>query len=117
MSLKPGLESYIQSLFGDDIYQATPFFRGIYFSSACRKGQPGSDFLETTGITYNNEGSMDQNKGFFLKSFFSAILPKDRNIFSPLTEIMQIFFCKIADSNSFLSNTFVNLFFLNPQIL
>ncbi|MBT7260897.1 MAG: hypothetical protein HN888_07230 [Desulfobacula sp.] len=32
---------------------------------------------------------MDQNKGFFLKSFFSAILPKDRNIFSPLTEFIM----------------------------
>lgn len=89
MTLKPGLESYVQSLFGDDIYQATPFFRGIYFSSACRKGQPGSEFLETTGITYNNEASMDQNKGFFLRSFFSAILPKDRNIFSPLSEFIM----------------------------
>ncbi len=89
MNLKPGLESYVQSLFGDDIYQATPLFRGIYFSSACRKGQPGSEFLDTTGITYSNEVSVDKNKGFFLRSFFSAILPKDRNIFSPLSEFIM----------------------------
>ena len=89
INLKPGLTSYIRSLFGDDIYQATPFFRGIYFSSACRKGQPASEFLETTGIRYDNEKSPDQNTGFFLRSFFSAVLPKDRNIFSPLSEFLM----------------------------
>ncbi|MFA5904078.1 MAG: type VI secretion protein IcmF/TssM N-terminal domain-containing protein, partial [Desulfobacula sp.] len=89
INLKPGLESYIQSLFGDDIYQATPLFRGIYFSSACRKGKPASEFLETTGIHYNNENSPDQNTGFFLRSFFSAVLPKDRNIFAPLSEFLM----------------------------
>ncbi|MCF6247526.1 MAG: hypothetical protein L3J69_09220 [Desulfobacula sp.] len=89
MNLKPGLESYIQSLFGEDIYQATPLFRGIYFSSACRKGEPGSEFLETTGIKYNNDISLDRNKGFFLKSFFGAILPKDRNVFTPLSEFLM----------------------------
>ncbi|WP_299983413.1 type VI secretion protein IcmF/TssM N-terminal domain-containing protein [Desulfobacula sp.] len=89
MNLKPGLESYVQSLFGDDIYQATPLFRGIYFSSACRKGEPGSGFLETTGIKYKNDASLDRNKGFFLRSFFSAILPKDRNVFMPLSEFLM----------------------------
>jgi len=89
MSLKPGLETYVQSLFGDDIYQATPLFRGIYFSSACRKGEPGSEFLTATGIKYNNDISLDRNKGFFLKSLFNAILPKDRNIFTPLSEFIM----------------------------
>src|SRR3989339_169102 len=89
MNLKPGLASYVQSLFGDDIYQATPLFRGVYFSSACRKGTPASEFLETTGIQYKNENALDQNTGFFLRNFFSAILPKDRNIFSPLSEFIM----------------------------
>ncbi len=89
MKLKPGLETYIQTLFGDDIYQATPFFRGIYFSSACRKGEPASEFLNATGITCDNDKAHDRNKGFFLRSFFSAILPKDRNIFSPLSEFIM----------------------------
>ncbi len=89
LKLKPGLETYVQTLFGDDIYQETPRFRGIYFSSACRKGTPESGFLKETGIVYNNEEAPDKNKGFFLKSFFSAILPKDRNIFTPLTEFIM----------------------------
>lgn len=89
INLKPGLSSYIQPLFGDDIYQATPLFRGIYFSSACRKGQPASEFLKTAGIRYNNEKSLDQNSGFFLRNFFNAVLPKDRNIFSPLSEFLM----------------------------
>ena len=89
MNLKPGLASYVQSLFGDDIYQATPLFRGVYFSSACRKGTPASEFLETTGIQYKNENALDRNTGFFLRNFFSAVLPKDRNIFSPLSEFIM----------------------------
>jgi len=89
MGLKSGLEAYVHSLFGDDIYQATPLFRGLYFSSACRKGRPESEFLKTAGISYDNDQSMDKNKGFFLRSFFSAILPKDRNVFTPLSEFIM----------------------------
>ena len=89
IQLRPGLEAYVQSLFGDDIYQAAPLFRGIYFSSACRKGSPESKFLSETDIVYKNEDSLDKNKGFFLRSFFNAILPKDRNIFTPLSEFLM----------------------------
>jgi len=89
MHLKPGLESYVRSLFGDDIYQAAPLFRGIYFSSALREGAPGSEFLKDAGIEYSNEDYLDKNKGFFLKSFFNAILPRDRNIFTPLSEFLM----------------------------
>jgi type VI secretion system protein ImpL len=89
MSLRPGLEAYVQSLFSDDIYQATPLFRGIYFSSACRKGVPESEFLKTTGITYNHDTTLDRNKSFFLKNFFGAVLPKDRNVFTPLSEFLM----------------------------
>ncbi|MCK5096475.1 MAG: hypothetical protein KAR45_00135, partial [Desulfobacteraceae bacterium] len=88
LQLQPGLEAYVQSLFGDDIYQAAPLFRGVYFSSACRKGSPESKFLNETGIKYQNENSLDKNKGFFLRSFFNAILPKDRNVFTPLSEFL-----------------------------
>lgn len=89
MNLKPGLETYVRTLFGEDIYQATPFFRGIYFSSACRKGEPASDFLNTAGIVYDNDNAPDRNKGFFLRGLFSSILPKDRNVFSPLSEFIM----------------------------
>jgi type VI secretion system protein ImpL len=89
IQLKPGLESYVQSLFGDDIYQAAPLFRGVYFSSACRQGSPESKFLKETEIQYENENSLDKNKGFFLRSFFNAILPKDRNVFTPLSEFLM----------------------------
>ncbi len=89
MALKPGLGAYIQSLFGKDIYQATPFFRGIYFSSACRKGAPESEFLQTAGISLTHDSHPDPNSGYFLKSFFNAVLPKDRNVFSPLSEFIM----------------------------
>ncbi len=89
MALKPGMEAYVQSLFSDDIYQATPMLRGIYFSSACRKGAPQSEFLRTTGITYDHDKSLDRNKSYFLQNFFGAILPKDRNVFTPLTEFLM----------------------------
>ncbi|WP_321493580.1 type VI secretion protein IcmF/TssM N-terminal domain-containing protein [uncultured Desulfobacter sp.] len=89
MNLKPGLEAYVSQLFAEDIYQATPLFRGVYFSSATRKGMPGSDFLKTAGITYSNDAALDRNKGFFLRSFFNAVLPKDRNVFKPLSEFIM----------------------------
>ncbi|MEA1968344.1 MAG: type VI secretion protein IcmF/TssM N-terminal domain-containing protein, partial [Thermodesulfobacteriota bacterium] len=89
LRLKPGLASYVRSLFGEDIYQATPLFRGIYFSSACRQGTPESQFLKTTGIKYSSEDSKEGNKGYFLKNFFQAVLPGDRNIFTPLTEFIM----------------------------
>ena len=89
IQLKPGLEAYVQSLFGHDIYQAAPLFRGVYFSSACRQGNPESKFLKETDISYSNENSLDKNKGFFLRSFFNAILPKDRNVFTPLSEFIM----------------------------
>ncbi len=88
MRLKPGLEAYVGSLFGEDIYQATPLFRGIYFSSACRQGTPKSEFLEKTGIKYTGANRSDKNKGYFLKNLFQAVLPSDRNIFTPISEFL-----------------------------
>jgi len=89
LALKTGLEAYVQSLFSDDLYQATPMLRGIYFSSACRKGTPVSDFLKETGITSNHDASSNRNKSYFLQNFFSALLPNDRNVFTPLTEFLM----------------------------
>ena len=86
--LKPGLEAYAGAVFGEDVYQATPLFRGLYFSSACRQGTPQSDFLETTGIEYTNDSRENTNKGYFLKNFFQAVLPGDRNIFTPVSEFL-----------------------------
>ena len=86
--LKSGLEAYAGTVFGKDVYQAAPLFRGIYFSSACRQGAPQSDLLQTTGIEYTNDSRENANKGYFLKNFFQAVLPRDRNIFTPVSEFL-----------------------------
>lgn len=88
MRLKPGLTAYVSSLFGEDIYQAAPLFRGIYFSSACRQGVPESRFIKETGIEYTGHDKSDRNRGYFLKNLFKSVLPGDRNIFTPVSEFI-----------------------------
>ena len=86
--LKPGLGHFLKALFEVNTYQETPLLRGLYFSSALREGKPNSDFLQTTGVEPIEEPEADQKEGFFLKDFFSGILPKDRNLFSPILEYL-----------------------------
>ena len=88
LRLKPGLVSYVSALFGEDIYQAAPLFRGIYFSSACRQGTPQSQFLKNTGIKYSSKEKSGRNKGYFLKNLFQSVLPRDRNVFTPVSEFL-----------------------------
>ena len=89
LALKPGLESYVSVLFGEDTYQATPLFRGIYFSSACREGLPESNFLKKYDIKCSPNTGKKDKKAYFLKNLFNTLLPGDRNIFIPITEFIM----------------------------
>ena len=87
--LIPKLSAYLEGLFEENPYQEMPLFRGIYFSSALRKGSPVSEFLEVTKLKENLEAEPEKEKGIFLKDFFDRILPKDRNLFSPIAEFLR----------------------------
>ncbi len=86
--LVPGLAMFLEAVFAENPYQETPLLRGLYFSSALRRHSPVSDFLEATGIEAPQEAASSPQAGFFLKDFFAAILPRDRNLFSPLREFV-----------------------------
>ncbi len=87
--LSPGLEIFLGSVFEENPYQETPLFRGIYFSSALPKGKPQSEFLKVTGIDPTQYSKDNQVEGLFLRDFFTQILPKDRNLFSPILEFIR----------------------------
>ncbi len=82
----PGMEKFLEAVFEDNPYQETPLLRGIFLSSALRQGEPSSDFLKLTGLKTAPTSEIDSEEGFYLKDFFSSILPKDRNLFQPLRE-------------------------------
>jgi len=83
-----GMEIFLGAVFEENIYQETPLFRGLFFSSAVQKGVPSSDFLNVTGLKLDPPGESDRGEGFFLRDFFADILPKDRSLFTPLYEFV-----------------------------
>ncbi|PKN30396.1 MAG: hypothetical protein CVU64_03585 [Deltaproteobacteria bacterium HGW-Deltaproteobacteria-21] len=87
--LQPGLELFLKALFEENPYQETPLLRGLYFSSARREGNARSAFLEITGIDPGKADVAHPEDGFFLQDFFGKILPRDRNIYTPIREFLQ----------------------------
>ncbi|WP_080798585.1 type VI secretion protein IcmF/TssM N-terminal domain-containing protein [Desulfamplus magnetovallimortis] len=104
--LKQGLTSCVKALFGEDTYQATPFFRGIYFSSAHRtkitleynrvdSSPLPNNSSAASNILIKGQNTSSANEGtgnrqsFFLRNFFHFVLPWDRNIFTPITEFIM----------------------------
>ena len=85
--LIPGLAVFLEAVFEENPYQETPLLRGLYFSSALRRQSPVSDFLKATGLDAPASGSVPDT-GFFLKDLFGSILPRDRNLFTPLREMV-----------------------------
>lgn len=87
--LKPGLDAFLGAMFEENPYQETPLLRGVYFSSARREGVPKSSLLEITGLEPGKQDAGHPEDGFFLKDFFGKILPRDRNLYSPIREFIH----------------------------
>ena len=69
--IRSGLHAFAQTALKDNLYQETPRFRGLYFSSSQQvEGTPGSD--EVT------------DRGLFLHHLFTKVMPPDRGILSTL---------------------------------
>jgi type VI secretion system protein ImpL len=90
-AMMPALAVYADELFADNPYQETPLLRGIFFSSALRtdadrqsRAFPGlADLMR--GLLRTQENSA----GFFLRDFFSLVLPPDRNLNRPIREYLR----------------------------
>lgn len=69
--VRGGLHAFAQTALKDNLYQETPKFRGLYFSSSQQiEDTPGSD--EVT------------DRGLFLHHLFTRVMPPDRGILSTL---------------------------------
>lgn len=81
--IKEPLQNFVRALFGQNPYQETPIFRGVYFGSGRQKGCPVSRLSKTLDIADESEVLPDTSRGLFLHDFFSSILPKDKDILMP----------------------------------
>lgn len=69
--LRKGLHAFTQTALKDNLYQETPKFRGLYFSSSQQYVTEGGD-VKTV------------NHGRFLHHLFTRVMPPDRGILSTL---------------------------------
>jgi type VI secretion system protein ImpL len=88
--LKPGLKNFLVGAFHENPYQETPMLRGVFFASGRQSGALHSQLLDGLESLEGRDQTLpDTNKGLFLSDFFSLILPKDRNLFSPILEYLK----------------------------
>jgi type VI secretion system protein ImpL len=74
--IKPGLDTFINAAFEENLYQETPVLRGIFYTSGCQEGSPYSHFMNSPGLIQEKEILPGTNRGLFLHDFFSKILPE-----------------------------------------
>ena len=75
--IRKGLHAFAQTALKDNLYQETPRFRGLYFSSSQQiEGVQGSEELN--------------NRGLFLHHLFTKVMPPDRGILSTLPSAERI---------------------------
>lgn len=88
--LKPRLKAFAEGAFEDNPYQESPLFRGLFFSSGEQSGILQSEFLSgLSSLKQVGRRLPDTTRGFFLHDFFSKVLPRDRNLFTPLLEFLK----------------------------
>jgi len=70
--IRAGLHAFSQTALKDNLYQETPRFRGLYFSSS----QQQSDL--------SNSSDKLNDRGLFLHQLFTKVMPPDRGLLSTL---------------------------------
>ncbi len=87
--LKSGLTRFVSAVFEKNPYQEPPAFRGIYFSSA--RQEPINDMLPGVLSTFHlpQDTGPATYKGLFLRDFFGRVLPEDRNLLTPIAELVR----------------------------
>ncbi len=75
--MRAGLHAFVQTALKDNLFQETPRFRGLYFSSS----QQSTDDTPDTELT---------NRGLFLHELFTRVMPPDRSMLSTLPSAERI---------------------------
>jgi type VI secretion system protein ImpL len=108
--LAPGLKAFSKAVFEDNSYQESPLLRGIFFSSGEQKGELHSEFLSGLASLGGIKRRLpDTNRGVFLHDFFSKVLPRDRNLFTPIMEYLR---WKLLTRNLGMASWLLGLFFV-----
>ncbi|ACS78502.1 type VI secretion protein IcmF/TssM N-terminal domain-containing protein [Maridesulfovibrio salexigens] len=88
--LRPRIRAFADGVFEENPYQEQPLFRGIYFSSGEQSGEQSSAFLDSLPSLQNVETKLPGTRqGLFLHDFFSKVLTRDRNLFTPIIEFLK----------------------------
>ncbi|WP_319762543.1 type VI secretion protein IcmF/TssM N-terminal domain-containing protein [Maridesulfovibrio sp.] len=88
--LRPRIRAFANGVFEENPYQEQPLFRGIHFSSGEQSGEQNSEFLDSLPSLQNVEKKLPGTRhGLFLHDFFSKVLPRDRNLFTPILEFLK----------------------------
>ncbi len=88
--LRPNLKAFATGTFEENPYRESPLFRGMFFSSGEQTGVLSSEFLSGLASLKNVEKRLpNTTQGLFLHDFFSKVLPRDRNLFTPILEFLK----------------------------
>ncbi|WP_419784488.1 type VI secretion protein IcmF/TssM N-terminal domain-containing protein [Maridesulfovibrio sp.] len=88
--LRPRIRAFADGVFEENPYQEQPLFRGIYFSSGEQSGEQSSVFLDSLPSLQNVQTKLPGTRqGLFLHDFFSKVLTRDRNLFTPIIEFLK----------------------------
>jgi type VI secretion system protein ImpL len=79
------LSIFIETLFAQNPYENTPFFRGFLLTSAVQSQTPYSHFLKMAGAEDVVEPQEEGRVSYFLHDFFAQVLKRDRR-FAGLSE-------------------------------
>jgi type VI secretion system protein ImpL len=74
------LRTFAEALLRANQYDETPWFRGVFFTSAVGEGAPASYLARTLGLEDVPSAVPQSTGSFFVRDLFSAILPKDREL-------------------------------------
>lgn len=108
--LKPRLKAFAVGAFEHNPYRETPLFRGMFFSSGEQAGELQSKFLTGLPSLANVEKTLPGTQsGLFLHDFFSKVLPRDRNLFTPILEYLK---WKLFTRNLGMAAWLLGLFFV-----
>ncbi len=109
--LRPRIKAFAVGAFEDNPYQELPLFRGMFFSSGEQTGEQSSEFISGLSSLKNVEKKLPKTaRGLFLHDFFSKILPRDRNLFTPILEFLK---WKLLTRNMGMGVWLLILFFLS----
>lgn len=88
--LAPKIKAFAEGAFEDNPYQEAPMLRGLFFSSGLQTGELTSDFFSGLESLKNIKKRLPGTTcGLFLHDFFAKVLPRDRNLFTPILEFLK----------------------------